>query len=113
MDIETVARIAEALAVSWDTANDAVLAEGRRVLINDPTRFDGVRVIGVDEHWPTSTGRAPATARRRRSTDAWNIFADQRSASETSRTTSPDHYSRPADSDHNYTLIPDEPRNTA
>ena len=46
----TVARIAEALAVSWDTANDAVLAEGRRVLINDPTRFDGVKVIGVDEH---------------------------------------------------------------
>jgi transposase len=46
----TVARIAEALAVWWHTANDAVLAEGRRVLINDPTRFDGVRVIGVDEH---------------------------------------------------------------
>ena len=46
----TVARIAEALAVSWDTANEAVLAEGRRVLINDPTRFDGVQVIGVDEH---------------------------------------------------------------
>lgn len=46
----TVARIAEALAVSWDTANDAVLAEGRRVLINDPTRLDGVQVIGVDEH---------------------------------------------------------------
>jgi transposase len=32
------------------TANDAVLAEGRRVLIADPHRFDGVRVIGVDEH---------------------------------------------------------------
>ena len=46
----TVARIAEALAVAWDTANDAVLAEGRRVLISDPARFDGVRVIGVDEH---------------------------------------------------------------
>ena len=46
----TVARIAEALAVSWDTANDAVLAEGRRVLINDPTRFGVVQVIGVDEH---------------------------------------------------------------
>ena len=46
----TVARIAEALAVSWNTANDAVLAEGRRVLINDPARFDGVKVIGVDEH---------------------------------------------------------------
>jgi transposase len=46
----TVARIAEALAVSWDTANDAVLAEGRRVLIADPGRLDGVAVIGVDEH---------------------------------------------------------------
>ena len=46
----TVARIAEGLAVSWNTANDAVLAEGKRVLINDPARFDGVAVIGVDEH---------------------------------------------------------------
>ncbi|CAM2742578.1 ISL3 family transposase [Skermania piniformis] len=46
----TVARIAEALAVAWSTANDAVLAEGTRVLINDPNRFDGVKVIGVDEH---------------------------------------------------------------
>ncbi|MCX8559276.1 transposase, partial [Mycolicibacterium mucogenicum] len=46
----SVARIAEALAVSWNTANNAVLAEGRRVLIADPARFDGVAVIGVDEH---------------------------------------------------------------
>ena len=46
----TVARIAEGLAVSWNTANDAVLAEGQRALIDDPTRFDGVQVIGVDEH---------------------------------------------------------------
>jgi transposase len=46
----TVARIAEALAVSWNTANAAVLAEGRRVLIADPHRFDGVTTIGVDEH---------------------------------------------------------------
>jgi transposase len=46
----TVARIADGLGVSWNTANDAVLAEGRRTLINDPGRFDGVRVIGVDEH---------------------------------------------------------------
>ena len=36
--------------MSWNTANDAVLAEGRRVLIADPGRFDGVKVIGVDEH---------------------------------------------------------------
>ena len=46
----TVARVAEALAVSWNTANDAILAEGKRVLIDDPARFDGVKVIGVDEH---------------------------------------------------------------
>jgi transposase len=46
----TVARVAEGLGVSWNTANDAVLAEGQRVLIEDPHRFDGVRVLGVDEH---------------------------------------------------------------
>ncbi len=31
-------------------ANTAVLAEGQRLLINDPARFEGVCVIGVDEH---------------------------------------------------------------
>jgi len=46
----TVARVAEDLGVSWHTANNAVLAEGHRVLIDDPTRFDGVTTIGVDEH---------------------------------------------------------------
>ena len=46
----TVARVAEGLGVSWNTANSAVLAEGRRVLIGDPQGFDGVTAIGVDEH---------------------------------------------------------------
>jgi len=46
----TVARVAEGLGVAWDTANDAVLAEGKRVLIDDEHRFDGVTAIGVDEH---------------------------------------------------------------
>ena len=46
----TVARVAEGLGVAWDTANNAALAEGKRLLINDPTRFEGVKVIGVDEH---------------------------------------------------------------
>jgi len=46
----TVARIAEGLGVAWDTANKAVLAEGKRLLINEHARFDGVKVIGVDEH---------------------------------------------------------------
>jgi transposase len=54
----TVARVAEALGVSWNTANTAVLAEGRRLLIDDPARFDGVRVIGVDEHkWRHTRGK--------------------------------------------------------
>mgnify|MGYP000870499781 FL=1 len=48
----TVARIAQALAVSWNTANTAVLGEGQRVLIADAPRFESVRVIGVDEHAP-------------------------------------------------------------
>ena len=46
----TVARVAEGLGVAWNTANDAVLEEGKRILINDPARFDGVTTIGVDEH---------------------------------------------------------------
>jgi transposase len=46
----TVARVAEGLGVAWNTANDAVLAEGKRVLIEDPHRLDGVQVLGVDEH---------------------------------------------------------------
>ena len=45
-----VARVAQALGVSWNTANTAVLTEGQCLLINDPGRFEGVRVIGVDEH---------------------------------------------------------------
>jgi len=31
----------------WDTANDAIIAEGKRVLIDYPARFDGVTVLGV------------------------------------------------------------------
>ncbi len=46
----TVARVAEGLGVSWHTANSAILAEGKRVLIEDPSRFNGVAVIGLDEH---------------------------------------------------------------
>ena len=39
----TVARVAQGLGVAWHTANDAGLAEGQRVLIGDPTRFEGSR----------------------------------------------------------------------
>ena len=50
VDHLSISRVAAGLGVSWHTANTAVLAQGRRVLIDDPARFDGVRVIGVDEH---------------------------------------------------------------
>ena len=46
----TVVRIADVLAVSWNTANTAILGEGQRILTGDPDRFEGVCVIGVDEH---------------------------------------------------------------
>ena len=36
--------------MAWNTANDAVLTEGKRILIDDEHRFEGVRVLGVDEH---------------------------------------------------------------
>lgn len=50
VDHATISVIAAKLAVSWHTANDAILAEGHRALIDDPSRFDNVSVIGVDEH---------------------------------------------------------------
>ena len=50
VDHSTISVIAAKLAVSWHTANDAILAEGHRNLIDDPARFDNVAVIGVDEH---------------------------------------------------------------
>ncbi|WP_199279250.1 ISL3 family transposase [Arthrobacter sp. CAN_A2] len=50
VDHLTVSRVAAGLGVSWHTANSAVLAEGKRRLIDDPGRFDGVSAIGVDEH---------------------------------------------------------------
>ncbi|SQC36730.1 Transposase and inactivated derivatives [Rothia kristinae] len=46
----TVSRAAAGLGVSWHTANTAILTAGKRRLIDAPGRFDGVRVLGVDEH---------------------------------------------------------------
>ncbi|QUW17867.1 ISL3 family transposase [Agrococcus sp. Marseille-Q4369] len=50
LDHLTVSRVAAGLGVAWHTANTAVLEEGRRRLLDDPARFDGVAVLGVDEH---------------------------------------------------------------
>lgn len=50
IDRLSIARVADNLGVSWHIANDAVLDTGRRLLIEDPNRLTGVRVLGVDEH---------------------------------------------------------------
>ncbi|MDK9349917.1 ISL3-like element ISPfr1 family transposase [Propionibacterium freudenreichii] len=50
LDHLSVTRVTAGLGVSWSAANDAILAEGRRRLIDDPARFEGVTTIGVDEH---------------------------------------------------------------
>lgn len=46
----SVSRLAEGLGDIWNTANEAVLAEGQRLLIDDSARFNGVEVLGADEH---------------------------------------------------------------
>ena len=53
----TVARIAEGPSVAWNTAHDAVLAEGKRALTDDTTRFGGVTAIGAGEHVRRHTRR--------------------------------------------------------
>ncbi len=42
-------RAAAGLGVSWHTANTAIIAEGKRRLIDDPTSFNAVTTIGVDD----------------------------------------------------------------
>ena len=46
----SMACVPEGLGVARNTTNDAVLAKGLRVPIDDVTGFEGVAVIGVDEH---------------------------------------------------------------
>ncbi len=45
----SIARVANGLGTSWHTANDAVLAAGRQLLINDPGRLDAMRVLFASE----------------------------------------------------------------
>ena len=56
----TVAFIAEVLAVSWNTANTAILGEGQRILIDDLDRFEG----WASSAWMNTCGTTPPTAAR-------------------------------------------------
>ncbi|MGP5036845.1 ISL3 family transposase, partial [Brachybacterium alimentarium] len=59
IDRMSIARVAENLGTAWHTVNDAVLGAGSELLINDPARLNGVRVLGVDEHvWSRTSGRS-------------------------------------------------------
>lgn len=50
IDKMSVLAIAKNLATSWSIVRSAALDLGRRLLIADATRLDGVSTIGVDEH---------------------------------------------------------------
>lgn len=116
--------------MSWNTANTAVLAEGWRPLISDPGRFDGVPVVGIDEHvWrhtrlgdkhvtviidltPIRDGTGPSPLLDMvpcRSNQAFKQWLKDREEFATSLTTSPEQSWRPADSDRSYTLDFEEP----
>ena len=64
IDRMSIARVAGNLGTAWHTVNDAVLKAGYELLISDPARFDGVRVIGVDDHGDPSMScqGAPSTS---------------------------------------------------
>ena len=50
LECMSVSRVAAALGVAWHTASTAILASAQAMLLDDPHRFDGVEVLGVDEH---------------------------------------------------------------
>ena len=50
LECMSVSRVARTLGISWHTANNAILASAQATLLDDPHRFDGVEVLGVDEH---------------------------------------------------------------
>ncbi|SON61579.1 hypothetical protein MSIMFI_03095 [Mycobacterium simulans] len=49
--------VAGELGLSWDTVNTIAIAANRAIVVADPARLDGVRVIGVDEHCWSHTCR--------------------------------------------------------
>ena len=49
LECMSVCRVAAALGICWHTANNAILASAQATLSDDPHRFDGVEVLGVDD----------------------------------------------------------------
>jgi hypothetical protein len=63
--------------VSWNTTNDAVLAEERRLVIDRAGQFDRVAVIAVDE--PVVRHEAPSPLVEVRALDRFDVPAPGRS----------------------------------
>jgi hypothetical protein len=91
--------------VSWNSANTAVLAEGKRFLIGDPSGWTQsgtlTRRVTVLAYFDRpGTSNSP--------TEGINVRLEhlgaQPSGSATWPNTSPYHYARPADSDPNYAI---------
>ncbi|MBS9536272.1 ISL3 family transposase [Mycobacterium sp. M1] len=58
LDKMSVAAVARALALSWDTVNTIAAALTRDLVFNQPGHLDGVRYLGVDEHkWKHGRGQ--------------------------------------------------------
>jgi transposase len=57
IDRATVAAVARELGLSWDTVNTIATDATQTIIAADPTRLQGVRVIGVDEHRWSHTRR--------------------------------------------------------
>ena len=70
----SVSRVAAALGISWHTANNAILASTQATLLDDPHRFDGVEVLGVDDSpraLRSRAGGAPSVWRHTRRGDRY------------------------------------------
>ena len=62
----TVSAVAKALGLGWDLVNDLAVSETRAMVYDQPGHFDGVRVLGVDEHkWKHVRGDGSSSFTRR------------------------------------------------
>src|SRR5699024_4750526 len=50
IDRTSVSAVAKALGLGWDLVNDLAVSETRAMVYDQPGHFDGVRILGVDEH---------------------------------------------------------------
>ncbi|KHJ73363.1 ISL3 family transposase, partial [Rhodococcus sp. Chr-9] len=50
IDRTSVSAVAKALGLGWDLVNDLAISKIRTMVYDQPGHFDGVRVLGVDEH---------------------------------------------------------------